>query len=82
MIHFPDTNFNIKLLDQTKIRQIDHCTVIEWGLPLYDFGVRVQDIDNPSVIKAKIKEIEETFDLIMIGKNKNKTDYHNMKFFG
>ena len=55
--------------------------MIEWGhLSLYDFEVRVQDIDNPSVIKAKIKEIEETFDLIMIGKNKNKTDYHNIKF--
>ena len=58
-------------------------TVIGWAhlifrdISLYDFGLRVRDNDNPSAIKAKIKEIEETFDLIMIGKNKYKTDYHN-----
>ena len=33
---------------------------------LADFGVRVQDFDDPQVVNGKINEIDLTFDLLLV----------------
>ena len=46
--------------------------VISWGhmkfrdVTLFDFGLPVEDNDNMIAVQAKIKEISETFDLVMV----------------
>ena len=50
----------------------DKPNVIRWAhlnfrdITLYDFGLPVKENDNTAAVQSKIKEIEETFDLIMI----------------
>ena len=50
----------------------DKPNVIRWAhlnfrdITLYDFGLPVNENDNTAAVQSKIKEIEETFDLIMI----------------
>ena len=46
--------------------------VISWGhmkfrdVTLFDFGLHVEDNDNMIAVQAKIKEIDKTFDLVMV----------------
>ena len=50
----------------------DKPNVIRWAhlnfrdITLYDFGLPINENDNTAAVQSKIKEIEETFDLIMI----------------
>ena len=53
--------------DKPKVIYFAHLNF--WDINLYDFGLPIVDNDNMIAVEKKIKELDKTFDLIMIVEN-------------